>query len=125
METRLTLRPGQKGTKRLVARYGDQLVRVRYRYDPERNMRYTTVELIVDRIAWTPKPPRCREFEPPPLVRVRVFFREAELRAQVRDAGGRWLKERKLWELPLTVAQALGLGDRIVEDNPQGYGIRS
>jgi hypothetical protein len=36
METRLTLKPGQKGTKRLVARYGDQLVRVRYRYDPER-----------------------------------------------------------------------------------------
>ena len=124
METRLTLRPGQKGTKRLVARYGEQLVRVRYRYDPQRNLRYTTVELIVDRIAWTPKPPRSGGLEQPPLVRVKVFFREAQLRARVRDAGGRWLKERKLWELPLTAAKALGLGDRIVEDNPQRNGIQ-
>jgi hypothetical protein len=30
------------------------------------------------------------------LVRVKVFYREAEMRAQVWSAGGRWLKERKL-----------------------------
>lgn len=28
METRLTLRPGQNGTKKLVERYGERLVRV-------------------------------------------------------------------------------------------------
>lgn len=33
METRLTLRPGQPGTRKLVARYGERLVRVRYLYD--------------------------------------------------------------------------------------------
>ena len=98
METRLTLKPGQKGTKRLVARYGDQLVRVRYRYDPERNMRYTTVELIVDRIAWTPSKIFDR-LDQSDLVRVKVFYREAA-RTKVWNTGGRWLKERKLWELP-------------------------
>jgi len=28
METRLTLRPGQNGTKKLLERYGERLVRV-------------------------------------------------------------------------------------------------
>ena len=32
METRLTLRPGQSGTKKLLERYGERLVRVRYLY---------------------------------------------------------------------------------------------
>src|SRR5262245_26786565 len=44
---RLHLKPGQKGTKTLVARYGDRLICVRYRYDARRHMRFTTVELIV------------------------------------------------------------------------------
>jgi hypothetical protein len=35
METRLTLRPGMPGTKKLVARFGERLVCVRYLYDPE------------------------------------------------------------------------------------------
>ena len=46
METRLTLRPGQNGTRKLVERFGKRLVRVRYRYDTEQRKRYTTVELI-------------------------------------------------------------------------------
>jgi hypothetical protein len=49
METRATRRPGQKGTKIHAERYGDRLLFVRYRYDPETNTRVTTVELIVDR----------------------------------------------------------------------------
>jgi hypothetical protein len=33
--TRLTLKPGQRGTHKLAAKYGDRLVRVRYRYDEQ------------------------------------------------------------------------------------------
>jgi len=33
VETRLSLAPGQNGTKKLVATYGERLVCVRYRYD--------------------------------------------------------------------------------------------
>jgi hypothetical protein len=33
IETRLTLRPGQRGTRKLVERFGERLVRVRYLYD--------------------------------------------------------------------------------------------
>ena len=36
METRLTLRPGDKGTRKLVERFGARLVRVRYLYTTPR-----------------------------------------------------------------------------------------
>ena len=49
MRTRLTLKPGQPGTKSLLARYGKSLVCVRYRYDEQTRQRVKTVELIVDR----------------------------------------------------------------------------
>ena len=55
MQTRLTLAPGQNGTKKLVAKYGNKLICVRYRYDPEKRKRYKTVELIVEEAEWHPK----------------------------------------------------------------------
>lgn len=54
MRTRLKLKPGQRGTKKLLNQYGEQLVCVRYRYDAERKKRFKTVELIVDEIDWEP-----------------------------------------------------------------------
>lgn len=42
------LPPGAPGTKRLVERFGNALVCVRYRHDPQLNRRLTTVELIID-----------------------------------------------------------------------------
>jgi hypothetical protein len=50
MQIRLTLKPGQKGTKKLLRRYGDKLVCVRYRYDPQNKKRYKTVELIEEEL---------------------------------------------------------------------------
>ncbi|MGE4520628.1 MAG: hypothetical protein AB7E04_14095 [Desulfobacteraceae bacterium] len=55
MRTRLHLKPGQRGTKRLSEKYGDQLVCVRYRYDDATKKRYKTVELIVDVAEWEPR----------------------------------------------------------------------
>ena len=42
MRTRLHLKPGQRGTKLLLAQYGDRLVCVRYRYDAQRRKRFKT-----------------------------------------------------------------------------------
>lgn len=55
MRTRLHLKPGQRGTKRLSEKYGEQLVCVRYRYDDATKKRYKTVELIVDVAEWAPR----------------------------------------------------------------------
>ena len=54
MKTKLTLKPGQKGTKKLCEKYGPSLVCVRYRYDTAGKKRYKTVELIEEEIQWTP-----------------------------------------------------------------------
>lgn len=43
MEARLKLKPGQNGTKKLLTRYGERLVCVRYRCDEARAMCFTTM----------------------------------------------------------------------------------
>ncbi len=47
MEIRKTLKPGQHGTLKYVQQYGESLVCIRYRYDADQNVYYTTAELIV------------------------------------------------------------------------------
>ncbi len=105
MRTSVKLQPGQRGTKRWLALYGDQLFCVRYRYHRERRKRYTTVELIVAEAAWTPKVPANT------IVGVRVAWGEADLARQVKAAGGTWNRTRSLWELPYGQIVALQLLD--------------
>jgi hypothetical protein len=52
------IRPGQKGTKQLLAQYGDLLICVRYQYDAQRKKRFKTVELLVSERDWEPPRPR-------------------------------------------------------------------
>ena len=49
MHTLKNLKPGQKGTKELLTRYGTSLLCVRYRHDEATGERVKTVELIVRR----------------------------------------------------------------------------
>lgn len=107
MQTRLTLKPGQKGTKKLIAEYGDQLVCIRYRYDPQKKKRYKTVELIVEEIDWKPR----RRADAP--VEVKVEWGEADLGRQVKQAGGKWNPAKKVWEMRYDRAVELGLEGRI------------
>jgi len=105
----LNLKSGDKGTRRLVAEYGERLVRVRYRYDKERGKRLKTVGLIVEEVDWRP----AMRLKPDTVVGVRVRWREAELAGRVRLAGGKWNRERRLWELRYDRAVELELQDRI------------
>jgi hypothetical protein len=95
----VTLRPGDKGTRKLVQKFGDQLLCVRYRYDLLEQVRYKTVELVIECVPWKPgqqlredgqRPPGG----PPPLVDVRIRFDETELRERVKAVGARWSPER-------------------------------
>lgn len=89
METRLTLRPGQHGTRKLVERFGERLIRVRYLYDVAAGRRLKTVELIVEAVPWIPRPrrPRRRDDE---IVAVRIGFEETDLRERARRLGAVW-----------------------------------
>jgi hypothetical protein len=111
MHVRLKLNPGQRGTKNLTNQYGNRLVCVRYRYDDEKNKRYTTVELIVDEAPWKPPP----QYAPTDIVRIKIGFNEVELREKIKRAGGKWSKTTKAWQLPYKKAVQLGVKSRILE----------
>jgi len=94
MRIRVKLKPSQKGTKQLMAKYGDALVCVRYRYDEEKRKQIKTVEIIVSEREWTPPPPRYSHDDMVPL---RIGYTEKALQEQARSAGGCWDRGRKLW----------------------------
>jgi hypothetical protein len=110
VRAQVTLQPGQKGTKKLHDRYGDQLVCVRYRYDAARQRRLKTIELIVEEVPWRPKRATRNGAE---MVGVRVAVHEVALQRQVTLAGGRWNPSHRVWELRRDQALQLGLKDRI------------
>ena len=114
METRLTLRPGQSGTKKLLERYGERLVRVRYLYDRQAGRRLKTVELIVEAVPWRPRSrhPRRRDDE---IVAVRIGFQETDLRERAKRLGAVWRPVQKLWEITWRDAKRLGIAKRVRE----------
>jgi hypothetical protein len=101
----------QKGTKQLLAQYGDRLICVRYRYDVQRRKRLKTVELLVAESDW--EPPRL-PFAPDQIVGVRVAFADLAIRERVKQAGGTWNAARRVWQLRYDRVVDLGLTGRIV-----------
>ena len=114
METRLTLRPGQHGTRKLLERFGERLVRVRYLYDPESGRRLKTVELIVESVPWAPRArkPRRRDDE---IVAVRIAWDETDLRERAKRLGAVWRPAQKVWEMHWSDARRLGVANRVVD----------
>lgn len=100
MQARRTLAPGQKGAKRFLDRYGEQLVCVRYRYDEQRRKRFTTVEIIVEESGWSLP-------EKPAIVGLRVELQETSLHRRVKQAGGKWNSTKRVWEIHYDQAVAL------------------
>ena len=112
MRTSMHLKPGRKGTKQLLAQYGDRLVCVRYRHDTQQKKRFKTVELIVAEWAWEPPVPQIPADQ---IVALRIGFAEVDLRERVKQAGGKWNPRQKVWELYYGQVVALRLEARIVE----------
>jgi hypothetical protein len=95
MITEKKILPGRPGSKKLSKQYGDDLVCVRYRYDPELDVRLKTVELIIER-----KPSEKRVHIPwNKTLLVRTDYGEVDLGVAVKNEGGKWNKEKKLWEI--------------------------
>ena len=85
MRTQVTLPPGHKGTKKLLAQSGEPPC-VRYRYDATRQWRLNTVEWIVEKTPWHPARGVSNGAE---VVKVYVDVQEVPLQRQVNQAGGR------------------------------------
>jgi len=115
VKTKLHLKPGENGTKRLLEKYGDRLICVRYRYDEEKKRRYKTIELVIEDKEWHPKNGSpLQGHKPSEMLGIRIDYFEKELQAQVKQAGGIWRPRHKLWELPYVKIVELGLEERIV-----------
>ena len=110
MRVRLILRPGSRGTRKLLAQYGKRLVCVRYRYDERLKRRYKTVELIVDEVAWEPKPPR-----PGTLVSVRIRNIGIGLHRKIVAAGAQWDKRKLIGRLRYDKSVERDLKDKITD----------
>ena len=116
LPVRLNLRPGERGTKKLLNKYGDTLVCIRYRYDAVRGMRYKTVELVEEASRWEGElvqPRKSRRPAPTDRFGIRIGFEEMELRDRAKQMGGIWRPKQKLWELSYAQIETLGLLDRI------------
>jgi hypothetical protein len=113
METRATLRPGQKGTRKLVERYGERLVCVRYMYDARASRQYKTVELIVSSAPWQPKPRSLRRRDDD-IVAISIVYGEVELRERAKRLGAVWRPAQRLWEVTWGDAKRLGIAARII-----------
>ena len=95
MKSYAHLKPGQKGTKVLVEKYGDALICVRYRFDERRGLRLKTAEIIVDaKPGW----PAIR-FRDTDIVSLMVPYTRKALRERLKAAGGRWVPEERVWRV--------------------------
>lgn len=117
MDVKRTLNAGDKGTQKYLNEFGDKLVNVRYREDKSGNMRYTTVELIVDSkpIAKVDEQLVSNTRLMNEYVFIRVDLDEVELRDKIKRFGAVWNENCKLWSISLLTTLQLGLTDRIVK----------
>lgn len=104
------LAPTQHGAMKLARRFGPGLVCVRYRVDERQQLRYTTVELVVDVAALRAgRAATAREDERT------VMASEAEAglqdnrrtRALAIALGARWDSTARIWHIPVRYAHLL------------------
>lgn len=113
MKTVTHLKPGQKGTKRLVEKYGNALVCVRYRKDVRRGVRFKTVEIIEEERELQPAP----QYRDGDIVPLAVSYSEKAIRESQKSAGGRWDPNEKVWLVPYGAIRGnADLEMRIIED---------
>ena len=113
MITRLKLKPGQKGTKALVEKFGEDLVCVRYRYDEASRTRIKTVELIVERKQLSPS---AKKKTDETLVPVQIAYGATKLGKMARSAGGEWDPDVKLWYIQYDKIKGTKLEQHIILD---------
>ena len=98
--------PQAAGASRWAATYGEMLDCVRYRLDPQRQRRLTTVEMVKDE---GPTQNSVRVG-----VGVLVVWGKKELARTVSAVGGTWNPASNLWMMILGQAKSLGLVGRII-----------
>ena len=121
MKTQTHLKPGQNGTKRLVERFGDSLLCVRYRYDQSRGVWLKTVEIVVEEKEFK----SSLKYRDEDIVPIIVAYSENVLRDKLKSAGGRWNPTTKTWLVPYGSVRGTELEERILKDWSMGESVRT
>ena len=107
------LKPGQRGTHRLLAKFGAALLCVRYRYDEETGENLTTAEIIIERRP-SKRKTRHQDID---VVAVAVPFTEQVLREKLKAVGGRWDPGQRVWRVQYgSIKMDSALVNRIVPE---------
>ena len=69
--------------------------------------------LQVEEKPWYKSPRKIHQNK---IVPIKINYGEVALRRLVREAGGKWNKQKKVWELVYKSVIELGLEKRIVND---------
>jgi hypothetical protein len=109
LRVRQTIKPGKRGTRRLLEKYGNRLVCVRYHYNYEIKKRITTVELIEEESNWRPV-----RILASTIVQIQINWGEKEIAWTIKKNGGKWNKEKQVWEISYGKVRELQLESRIV-----------
>jgi hypothetical protein len=110
--TRRTIYPGKPGSKKWQKKYGDKLVCVRYKYDDITKKRMTTIELTVAEQDWQQNTAIIPKNK---IVSIEIQYGEIDLARKVKSLGGKWNKDKKVWEISYGNVQFLGLTKRMVD----------
>ena len=79
------------------------------------------MELLVAERDWEPPRPR---FAYDQIVGLRVAFADVAVRDRVKQAGGTWNPDRRVWQLRYDRVVALGLNGRIVDESASNSGCQ-
>ena len=109
MKVKRKVFPGQPGTKKLVEKFGKDLLCVRYRYDEKRKMKFKTIELIIEKSSWNVEP---KKISPNKNYFLRVKYGDKKLIKRILAAGGKWNSNKNLWELCYEKILELNLKNR-------------
>ena len=99
------IKPSQRGAIKLARAYGDQLLCVRYRENPDGTERLTTVELIIDRVVIQKRDD--------PVVAFKIKQEEVDLRRLAKAKGAKYDGKTHMWKLPRREVLRMGLRSRI------------
>lgn len=102
-----TLRPPQHGTLKLLRRYGDALLYVRYREDGHGRRRCTTIEIVID------EGPVQRRLSDRSIVYFAMSRADEAFRHRAWRMGARWSAAHRAWRMSYRAAKALGIADQV------------
>ncbi len=111
MYTKRKIVPGQPGAKKWMKKYGDDLVCIRYKYDPYTHRKMMSVELAVEE---QERHKNHKHIQENKLKAVRIEYGERELGKKVRAVGGTWNRQEKVWHVRWEAVKAPGLQSRVV-----------